>query len=178
MNWLDLTLIGVIAAGTLFGIMTGPLWQFYRISSVALAIATALLLHKPLISVLNDIFSPKVSNILGYSVIFGVTLVVTFAFGSLFRKFLTKRKFGFKGRLMGGSISFAKTVLTCCVIIAGVSYWGNDQTGKTIENSFIAKNLDKGIKAVIPLFPQKVKEMSIVEKKISKDKETNIEKQN
>jgi len=180
MNWLDLTLIVVIATGTLFGIMTGPLWQFYRISSVALAIVTALLLHKPLISVLNDIFSPKVSNILGYSVIFGVILIVTFAFGNLFRKFLTKRKFGFKGRLMGGSISFAKTVLTCCVIIAGVSYWGNDQTGKAIDNSFIAKNLDKGTKAVIPLFPQNVKDkdMSIVEKKISKEKETGKEKQN
>ncbi len=77
---------------------------------------------------------------------------------------------------MGGSISFAKTVLTCCVIIAGVSYWGNDQTGKTIENSFIAKNLDKGIKAVIPLFPQKVKDMSIVEENISEEKETSLEK--
>ncbi len=178
MNWLDFTLIVVMAAGTLFGLMTGPLWQFYRISSVALAIATALLLHKPLSSVLNDIFSPKVSNILGYSVIFGVILIVTYAFGNLFRKFLTKRKFGFKGRLMGGGISFAKTVLTCCVIIAGVSYWGNGQTGKTIDNSFIAKNLDKGAKAVIPLFPQNIKDKSIVEKKISKEKEPSKEKQN
>ncbi len=178
MNWLDFTLIVVMAAGTLFGLMTGPLWQFYRISSVALAIATALLLHKPLSSVLNDIFSPKVSNILGYSVIFGVILIVTYAFGNLFRKFLTKRKFGFKGRLMGGGISFAKTVLTCCVIIAGVSYWGNGQTRKTIDNSFIAKNLDKGAKAVIPLFPQNIKDKSIVEKKISKEKESSKEKQN
>ncbi len=178
MNWLDFTLIVVMAAGTLFGLMTGPLWQFYRISSVVLAIATALLLHKPLSSVLNDIFSPKVSNILGYSVIFGVILIVTYAFGNLFRKFLTKRKFGFKGRLMGGGISFAKTVLTCCVIIAGVSYWGNGQTRKTIDNSFIAKNLDKGAKAVIPLFPQNIKDKSIVEKKISKEKEPSKEKQN
>jgi uncharacterized membrane protein required for colicin V production len=178
MNWLDLTLIGVIAAGTLFGIMTGPLWQLYRISSVALAIATALLLHKLLNSVFNDIFSTKISDILGYSVTFGVTLIVTYAIGNLFRKFLTKRKFGFKGRLMGGGISFTKTVLTCCVVIAAVSYWGNDRIEKTIENSFIAKNLDKGTKAVVPIFPQNIKDMSIVEKKISKEKETGKEKQN
>ncbi len=178
MNWLDITLIGVIAAGTLFGITTGPLWQFYRILSVSLAIAAAVLLHKLLDSVLNDIFSPKSSSILGYAVIFGVTLIVTYAIGNFFRKFLTKRKFGFKGRLMGGGISFTKTVLTCCVIIAGVSYWGNDQTGKTIENSFIANNLDKGIKAVIPLFPQNIKDMSIVEKKISKEKDTSNKKSN
>lgn len=172
MNWLDLTLIVVFTVGTLFGIMTGPLWQFYRISSVAFAAATALLLHKPLNNILNDIFNPKISNILGYSVIFGVILIVTYAIGNLFRKFLTKRKFGFKGRLMGGGISFAKTVLTSCIVIAGVSYWGNDQTGKTIDNSFIAKNLGKGTKAIIPLFPQNIKDMSIVEeKKTSKEKQ-------
>lgn len=175
MNWLDLTLIVVITGGTLLGIMTGPLWQVYRIVSVALAIAIALMFNKLLNRFLADIFSPKLSNILGYAVIFGVVLIVTYAVGNLFRKFLTKRRFGFKGRLMGGGISFAKTVLTCCVIIAGVSYWGNDKTGKTIENSLIAKNLEKGIKSVVPLFPQKIKDMSVVEKKVSKEKETNKE---
>jgi len=44
MNWLDFILIGVIAMGTLFGIISGPLWQIYRISSVALSIAVALIL--------------------------------------------------------------------------------------------------------------------------------------
>ncbi len=72
---------------------------------------------------------------------------------------------------MGGGISFTKTVLTCCVIIAGASYWGNEQTGKTIDNSFIAKNLDKGARTIIPLFSQNIKDKSIVEKKISKEKE-------
>lgn len=161
MNWLDFILIGVIALGTLFGIITGPLWQFYRISSVVLSIGVALLLHKVLSSIINDIFSPKISSILGYAIVFGVVLVVTYAVGNLFRRFLTKRKFGINGRLIGGGISFTKTVITCCVIIAGVSFWGNDQTRETIDNSLIAKNLDKGTKKVIPLFPQEIKDMAI-----------------
>ncbi len=45
MNWLDFTLIGVIATGTFFGIITGPLWQIYRLSSVALSAAVAFLLR-------------------------------------------------------------------------------------------------------------------------------------
>jgi uncharacterized membrane protein required for colicin V production len=177
MNWLDFTLIGVITMGTLFGIITGPLWQIYRISSVALSIAAALLLHKLLSSIIKEIFSPKVSSILGYAVIFGVTLVVTYAVGNLFRRFLTKRKFGMSGRLIGGGISFIKTVITCCVIIAGVSFWGNSQTRKTIDNSLIAKNLDKGTQTVIPLFPQKIKDMAIAEKEVSEEKEIIKEKQ-
>lgn len=177
MNWLDFTLIGVITMGTLFGIITGPLWQIYRITSVALSIAVALLFHKILSSIIKEIFSPKVSNILGYAIIFGVTLVVTYAVGNLFRRFLTKRKFGMSGRLIGGGISFTKTVITCCVIIAGVSFWGNSQTREAIDSSLIAKNLDKGTQTVIPLFPQEIKDMAISEKEVSEEKEIIEEKQ-
>ena len=177
MNWLDFTLIGVITMGTLFGIISGPLWQFYRISSVALSVAASLLLHRLLSSIIKDIFSPKVSSILGYAVIFGITLIVTYVVGNLFRKFLIKRKFGMSGRLIGGGISFTKTVVTCCVIIAGVSFWGNSQTRKTIDGSMIAKNLDKGTKKVIPLFPQEIKDMAIKEREVHEEKEISEEKQ-
>ncbi len=177
MNWLDFTLIGVLAMGTLFGIVTGPLWQIYRISSVALSIAVALIIHKLLSSIMKEVFSPKISSILGYAVIFGITLIVTYAVGNIFRRFLTKRKFGMTGRLIGGGISFTKTVITCCVIIAGVSFWGNSQTKNTIDGSVIAKNLDKGTKKVIPLFPQEIKDMAIAEKEVSEKKEIGEEKQ-
>ncbi len=176
MNWLDFILIGVIAIGTLFGIITGPLWQFYRISSVALSIAAALILHKLLGSIMKEIFSQKVSGILGYAVVFGVVLIVTYAVGNLFRSFLTKRKFGISGRLIGGGVSFTKTVITCCVIIAGVSFWGNNRTRETIDNSLIAKNLDKGTKTVIPLCQQEIKDMAINEKEVSEEKEISEEK--
>ena len=177
MNWLDFTLIGVITMGTLFGIISGPLWQIYRISSVALSVAASLLLHRLLSSIIKDISSPKVSSILGYAVIFGITLIVTYVVGNLFRKFLIKRKFGMSGRLIGGGISFTKTVVTCCVIIAGVSFWGNSQTRKIIDGSMIAKNLDKGTKKVIPLFPQEIKDMAIKEKEVHEEKEISEEKQ-
>jgi len=114
MNWLDFTLIGVIAMGTLCGIITGPLWQIYRISSVALSIAVALLLHKLLSSIIKEIFSPNVSSILGYAVTYGITLVETYAIGNLFRRFLTKRKFGISGRLIGGGYLIYKNSNNVC----------------------------------------------------------------
>lgn len=177
MNWLDFILIGVITMETLFGIITGPLWQIYRIFSVVLSIGVSLLFHRLLSSIIKEILSPKISSILGYAVVFGVVLVVTYAVGNLFRRFLTKRKFGISGRLMGGGASFAKTVITCCVIIAGVSFWGNNQTKETIDNSLVAKILDKGTKTIITLFPQEIKDMAINEKEISEEKKISEEKQ-
>jgi len=179
MNWLDFALIGAIAIGTLFGIITGPLWQIYRISSVAISVAAAFLLHNLLGSILDGIFSPEISDVLGYAITFGVVLITTYAVGNLFRKFLTKRKFGISGRIIGGGISFTKTVLTCCIIIAGVSFWGNERTEETIGNSLVANNIEKVTKKVISRVPQDVKDMSdmsIVEKKISEGKQK--EKQN
>jgi hypothetical protein len=63
------------------------------------------------------------------------------------------------------------------VIIAGVSFWGNSQTRKAIDESVIAKNLDKGTKKVIPLFPQEIKDMVIDEKEVSENKESGEGKQ-
>ena len=109
MNWLDFTLIGSYSNGN-------SVWNNYRSSladlpnlfSCTSLSPLSLLLHKLLSSIIKEIFSPKVSSILGYAVIFGITLVVTYAVGNLFRKFLTKRKFGMSGRLIGGGISFTK----------------------------------------------------------------------
>ncbi len=170
MNWLDFTLIGVIATGTFFGIITGPLWQIYRLSSVALSAAVAYLFRNLTGSILSGIFSSEISVALGFAIVFGVILIATYAIGNLFRRFLTKRKFGFSGRLIGGFISFTKTILTCWIIIAGISFWGNERTGETIGNSLVANNIEKVTKKVISRVPQDVKDMTIVEKKISKEK--------
>ncbi|MFQ5686699.1 MAG: CvpA family protein [Candidatus Scalindua sp.] len=170
MNWLDFTLIGVIATGTFFGIITGPLWQIYRISSVALSAAVAYILRNLTGNILSGIFSSEISVALGFAIVFGVILITTYAIGNLFRKFLTKRKFGFSGRLIGGGISFTKTILTCWVIIAGILFWGSERTGETIDNSLVANNIKKVTKRIIPRVPQAVKDISIVEKKISEEK--------
>lgn len=177
MNWLDFTLIGVIATGTFFGIITGPLWQIYRLSSVALSAAVAFLLRSLTGSILGGIFSSEISVALGFAIVFGVILIATYAIGNLFRKFLTKRKFGFSGRLIGGFISFTKTILTCWIIIAGIAFWGNERTGEIIGNSLVANNIEKVSKKIISRVPQDIKDMSIVEKKIS-EKKVSEEKQN
>jgi len=41
----------------------------------------------------------------------------------------------------------------------------------------LQKNLDKGTKKVIPLFPQEIKDMAIDEKDVSEKKEISEEKQ-
>ena len=75
------------------------------------------------------------------------------------------------GRLIGGGISFTKTLIVCCVIIAGVSFWGSNQARETIDGSLIAKNLDKGTQTVIPLFPKEIKDIAINEEEISEEKQ-------
>ncbi len=166
MNWLDYTLIIVITTGTIFGILTGPLWQVYRVCSIAVASVAAFLLYKILGDILNGVFRPETSNLFGGLIVFVVILVLTYALGNFFKFFLTKRKFGISGRIFGGGVALIKTVLTCCVIISMVSFMENNRAGEIINNSLIANNLDKGTRAVISKAPQDLKEKSLVKKKI------------
>lgn len=171
MNWLDYTLIIVIATGTVFGILTGPLWQVYRICSVVIAVVAAFLLYKILGGILNGIFGHEISNLLGGSIVFVVILILTYALGNLFKSFLTKRKFGISGRILGGGCALIKTVLTCCVFISMVSFMENNRVGEIINNSLIANNLDKGTRVVISKAPQDLKEKTLTKKKVMlKDK--------
>ncbi len=172
MNWLDYTLIIIVAIGTVFGMLTGPLWQVYRICSVALAVVAAFLLYEILGGILNSIFSPEISNLLGGLIVFVVILVLTYALGNFFKFFLTKRKFGISGRILGGGVAFIKTVLTCGIIISMVSFMGNNKSGEIINNSLIANNLDKGAKAVISKAPQDIKEKALAKKKVMLKEET------
>ncbi len=171
MNWLDYTFIIVIATGTVFGMLTGPLWQIYRICSVAIAAVAAFLLYEILGNILDGIFNHEISNLLGGSIVFVVILILTYALGNLFKSFLTKRKFGISGRILGGGCALIKTVLTCCIFISMVSFMENNRAGEIINNSLIANNLDKGTRAVISKAPQDLKEKTLAKKKVMlKDK--------
>jgi uncharacterized membrane protein required for colicin V production len=171
MNWLDYTLIIVIVTGTVFGILTGPLWQVYRICSVAFAVVATFLLHGILGGILDGIFNYAIANLLGGLIIFVVILILTYALGNLFKFFLTKRKFGISGRILGGGFALIKTVLACCAIISIVSFMENNGAGNIINNSFIANNLDRGTRAVISKTPQDIKEKALAKKKVMlKDK--------
>ena len=164
MNWLDYTLLAIMAAGTIFGLLTGPIWQTYRILSVALSAVSGFLVYKLLGSILDGIFNPEVSHIIGFAIVFVVVLVLTYVIGNFFKSAITKRKFGISGRILGGGIAFAKTILTCCIIISGVTFLGDSRTGEIVNNSLIASSLEKGSKAIISKVPQDIKDKSIAEK--------------
>ena len=63
MNWLDYALIAIIALGVAFGMLTGPLWQAYRLLSVIISIAAAILLNKITSNLLSGFLNPEASGI-------------------------------------------------------------------------------------------------------------------
>ncbi len=166
MDWLDYILIALITIGTIFGIATGPLWQIYRILSVALSVVSAIVFHKISSSALSGVFSTETASILGYSIVFFVLLILTYAIGNMFKSLLTKRKFGISGRLLGGGVALLKTIITCGIIISGVSIMGNSRTEIIVNNSLIASKLNKGSQAVISRIPIDIKEVSFIEEKV------------
>ncbi len=166
MNWLDYALIAVFAIGAVIGMLTGPLWQAYRLFSVVLSIAAAYLLNKIVIVYLNGMFSHEASSILGYTIVFVAVLFLTYIIGRLLKFFLIKRKFGISGRLFGGGIGVLKTIFICSAIILVVSYTENNKVQEVVNGSLIAANLDKGARVVVSRISKNLKNKSFVEKKV------------
>ncbi|MFQ5965407.1 MAG: CvpA family protein [Candidatus Scalinduaceae bacterium] len=170
MHWLDYALIVFMAIGALLGTWTGPLWQVYRICSVILSVIAALLIYKILSSILDGLFNPEMANIVSFGIVFVIILIMTYAIGNLFKSTLTKRKFGISGRILGGGFAFIKAILTCSIIISGVSFMEGNRAGVIVSNSLIAHNLDKGAKVVISMIPQNLKD------KLPSEKTVNVKK--
>ncbi len=166
MNWLDYALIAVFAIGVVIGMLTGPLWQAYRVFSVVLSIIAAFLLNKIVIVYLNGTFSPETAGILGYAIVFVAVLILTYVIGRLLKFFFIKRKFGISGRLFGGGIGFLKTIVICSAIILVVPHIENNKAKEVVNGSLIATNLDKGARMVVSTVSKNLKNKSFVEKKM------------
>ncbi|MCP5003432.1 MAG: CvpA family protein [Planctomycetes bacterium] len=160
MNWLDYTLIAVVAIGTILGLTSGPLWQVFRTLSLIISVAVSLVFHKIATGVLEGLFGPETAGVLAYAAVFSAVLIFTYVMGNLFKSTLTKRKFGLSGRVLGGGMALLKATIVCCIFISGMSYLGNESANTTIEDSIIAKNLNEVSKTVISKFPDRIKDLS------------------
>ncbi len=167
MNWLDYALIAIIMIGVVFGILTGPLWQAYRIFSIIISVVAAILLNKFISSFFSDSLNPEASGILAYAIVFAAILIITYIIGKLFKFLLLKWKFGIGGRVLGGGIGFLRIILLCGAIILIVSFSGNNRAQEIVKGSLIASNLEKGARKVISIVPQYFKAKPFAEKKAS-----------
>ncbi|GJQ58104.1 MAG: CvpA family protein [Candidatus Scalindua sp. AMX11] len=167
MNWLDYTLIVLVVLGTILGLVSGPLWQVYKTLAVIISLAVALVFHTIASSVFQGLFGSETASILAYAVVFFTILILAYVIGNLFKSMLTKRKFGFSGRVLGGGVALLKTTLLSSIFISAISYRGNERTETMIDDSIIAKNLNEFSQTVISKFPIEIKELSF-----DKDKDT------
>lgn len=167
MNWLDYVLIAIITLGVVFGILTGPLWQAYRLFSVIISVAAAILLNRVTSSLFSGFLNPEASGILAYTAVFAAFLILTYIIGILLKFMLLKWKFGIGGRILGGGIGFLRVILLCGAIILVVPFSGNNRAQEIVNGSLIASNLEKGARKVLSTVPQYFKGKPFAEKKAS-----------
>jgi len=167
MNWLDYALIAILTLGVVFGILTGPLWQAYRIFSIIISVAAAILLNNVTSSLFSGSLDPEASGILAYVAVFVAFLILTYIIGKLLKFILLKWKFGIGGRILGGGIGFLRIILLCGAVILVVPFSGNNRAQEIVNGSLIASNLEKGARKVISTVPQNFKEKLFAGKKAS-----------
>jgi uncharacterized membrane protein required for colicin V production len=184
MNWIDYTIFVILFFSAILGLVSGPILQFFRISSLFISFFTAFFFHGILRKILDGIFSPSTGNLLSYFIIFGAAFIITYIFIDIVKRLTGTWKMGFGFRLLGASLGIIKGIVFCGIIIFGILLFCSKPTQDKVNNSKIAAHIGKGMHTVVSVIPesilnrttgftQGVKEKSLSkETKPAKDKET------
>jgi membrane protein required for colicin V production len=161
MHWLDFVLILVLGVGGLLGLRSGLLWQVARIVIFAAAVYCCIQYHDIPVAWIKDNFTgltPVTTALVAYIVTFlGVCLagfLITFFLESLLRAAHLK----LIDRLLGGVFGVLKAALLCGGVLTGIVLYGPPQSKEVIADSTLAPQMLEGMRYVLALVPEKVKE--------------------
>lgn len=149
MNWLDILLCIVLAAGAFFGLRRGFVQSVTGLLGAILAVVVAGNFYSDLGGTLN-LFSPAVSNIIAFMFILLIVLTVTYLVGRLLKFFIKTVFSGWIDPLAGGvaGLLFAGVVMS-----AILATWAKFFGGGLLANSVISQALLDGFPVILGLLP-------------------------
>ena len=154
MTWLDYAVLVVLAASILWGVWRGLVNEVVSVASWVLAFLAANMFAGPLGEAMPQSWvTPEVRVLVGFVVVFLVTLIACTVVGHLLSKVMKIAGLGPLDRVLGGVFGFARAlvILLAFALLAGLTalprqpVWRNSVSGETLA---------KGALAVRPWLPK------------------------
>lgn len=126
LNWVDLLIVAVLAAGFISGMVKGVIKQAFSLGGLAAGLVVGMLLYEPAADLLLQKvkMSETAACITAFIVILlMVPLLFTFA-GELLSKLIKVIKLGFVDRLLGGVFGLVKYLLIMGLVLQLLDYTG------------------------------------------------------
>src|SRR5437763_7417390 len=161
MHWLDFVLILVLGIGGLLGLRSGLLWQVARIVIFAGAVYCCINYHEIPTGWIKNNFTgltEPTTWLVAYIVTFLGVCLAGFLITFVLECFLRAAHLKLIDRLLGALFGVLKAALLCGGVLTGIVLYGPPQSKEAIGDSTLAPQMLEGMRYVLALVPEKVKE--------------------
>ncbi len=161
MHWLDFVLLLVLGIGGLLGLRSGLLWQVARIVIFAGAVYCCIRYHEVPAGWIKGNFTGLTDGttwLVAYIVTFLGVCLAGFLITFILEGFLKAAHLKPIDRLLGGLFGVLKASLLCGGVLTGVVLYGPSQSKEAIGDSSLAPRMLEGMRYVLALVPEKVKD--------------------
>ena len=150
MNWLDITVIALLAIAAIGGLFQGLIKSVFSLAGLILGVVLAGHYYRAVAGLLGFIPNENIARIAAFIIIFLIVLIVAFILGTLFTRLVSAMLLGWVNRL-GGAVLGA--VLGAILISAILAIWAKYAGTSAISDSALASFLLNSFPVILALLP-------------------------
>ena len=154
MSTVDIVLLVLVGASTLYGAFRGGVKEIFSIVAIVGGIAGGIYLHGPMANALGG---SGVAHVVGFGVIFLVVAWALHKLGSMIRTGLKLMFLGGVDRLVGAGIGLFRGIVLVG-LIWGLAAAYVDGSKQWIKDSKLSLPVLKGVELVSPVFPESLRD--------------------
>ena len=154
MSAVDIVLVILVGASTLYGAFRGGVKEIFSILAIIGGIAGGIYLHGPVAKVLGG---SGVAHVVGFVVIFLVLAGALHKLGVVIRTALKLMFLGGVDRVTGAGIGLVRGIVLVGLIWGLLSMYV-DGSKQWIKDSWLAFPVLKGVELISPVFPESLKD--------------------
>ncbi len=152
MNWLDITILVIIAVAAFFGLRTGLIKAVLSLAGLIVGIILAGRFYTPLAGQLAFIPQEGIARIVAFAIILIGVMVIALVLARLLKWATSLMMLGWVNRLGGAAFGLLLGALVCGAFLAAWSRFLG--SGETITESFLAGVLLNYFPLVLGLLPE------------------------
>jgi uncharacterized membrane protein required for colicin V production len=153
MYWLDTTIVIIVAAGAIFGALSGLLLQLARLVGFAVALYAAIVFNDQATTLLQQGFAqdaePWVTRVLAYVLVFLAVYLTIFVLTVVLERGVKAARLQALNRLLGALLGAAKFGLVLGAVFLGVTQFPTGATREMMDRSTLAPVLARGTEQLV-----------------------------
>jgi uncharacterized membrane protein required for colicin V production len=151
MNWLDASILVVLALGATLGAISGAFWQIARVAMALFGAVGALRWGWWATGLLENRFTPGAASVFGYALTFLFLYLAAYAACVLVDSGLKLSELKWLDRVMGSGLGAAKAAAAILVALAALSMYPTPEFSRDMRDSILGPLLLRTAETALPV---------------------------